>query len=196
MCDTSRLPLQMSQLGAYQDDLKAALNQATWKRSTSSEKKKKKERKCSKNYQKNLAQHIPLTRGCGVEVHACSPLSLWPVKLRQLASYGKTFTQNENGVTVHPRVFLKTTPEVLRIIEHSWKPLYTSAELLELALPPLYVSRKHRNVHQIAPRFSGGSQKSVCCLPTCLRATGNVPFGELCRICSAWGRQRLSTLLD
>lgn len=30
-CDTSNLPLQKSQLGAYQDDLKAALNQATWK---------------------------------------------------------------------------------------------------------------------------------------------------------------------
>lgn len=45
MCDTSRLPLQMSQLGAYQDDLKAALNQATWKRSTSSEKKKKEREK-------------------------------------------------------------------------------------------------------------------------------------------------------
>lgn len=149
MCDTSYLPLQKSRLAAYRDDLKAALNQATWKRSTP---------RYRKNYHRNLAQHIPPTRGCGFEAyHLPYPLnhpaplpnsdqSVWD-------NWGKIILEyvfikvNENRSPRSPtRVFVKTTPEVWRITElHSCKPPRHRVKLL-----PNYRIR-HFHLHTACP---------------------------------------------
>lgn len=91
-------------------------------------------KKCYKKYHKNLAQHIPLTQGCGFEASRlprptpCSAVVFWPVELRRVRNdhIGIGFPQNENRITVHLRVLVKTTPEVSRIIERTVVSLCSS----------------------------------------------------------------------
>lgn len=152
MRDTLYLPLQKSQLGAYQDDLKAALNQATWKRST-----------LWKKWYKTTTKtwHITLLLVRAVDLKICLILHPVPLSYSDQSNWDNSemilrnrFPQNENIVIIHPHVLVKTTPEVWSIIYHTVVSLRGSicqpaAKLLELALSPLYSSRKHTHVNHL-----------------------------------------------
>lgn len=84
-------------------------------------------------------------------------------------SYRNFLKVKVQSYIVHPRVWLKTTPEVWRLIEaHSCKPPYFHVSLLpsywSWHLHLLYSSRKHRHVNQVAPHFSSGNQRPACYL--------------------------------
>lgn len=107
---------------------------------------KKTKKKCSKNYQKNLAQHIPLTRGLWSWSTPCSPLLLWPVKLRQLTSYGKTSLSAHVCSFKQPLKFWGSSNTVgnlyIPLLNYwSWRfHLYTSPENTEMSIKLLHFS--------------------------------------------------------
>lgn len=147
MRDTSYLPLQKSQLGAYQDDLKAALNQETWKPSTLW-------KKCYKKVPQKL----------GTAHSSYSGLSVWSMASalsRTLPAAPSLTSPSETTQLMITHVsskwkqslLMKTSAEVWGIIQHTAVSLHSSVSACCWTVGD-DASGNHRDAHQVAPRVS------------------------------------------
>lgn len=115
-----------------------------------------------------------------------SSLLLWPVKLRQLRndhvwfiSWGNDSSpQNENRVTVHPHMLVKTTPEFWRLIEQALVSLCSSMSAcwtIRVGTSTfMWLQKTQTSIRSV---------RGLCAILLQLRNTGNMLyklFGEGC----------------